>query len=284
VVVTVRRPCTHPSCRPCRAGRQDYCETGTYTERGIQASHGFLTEFVVEDEAYVNVVPRSLRDVAVLVEPLTIAEKALSRVRQMQQHFPWLAHQSTTSTFGLGQRAVVLGAGPIGLLGTMLLVSAGFETTVYSRSKAPDLKSSLVEAIGARYLSSSDCDVAQLAATVGRIDVVYEAVGASQIAFEVMRQLGPHGIFVFTGVPGHESIHAHALDRLMHGLVMWNQAVFGTVNAGPEAFSDAIRDLTIFQQRWPSALSSLISGRYPLEHFQQVLFEPPPGIKHVLLI
>ncbi|HTK07518.1 MAG TPA: glucose 1-dehydrogenase [Ktedonobacteraceae bacterium] len=284
VVVTVRRPCHQTTCQPCQAGRQDYCETGDYTERGIQASHGFLTEYVVEEENYVNVVPWSLREIAVLVEPLTIAEKAFARVRQMQQHFPWRAQQAATARFGEGQRAVVLGAGPVGLLGMMLLVTAGFETFVYSRAQAPNPKSALVEAVGATYISSTDVSVEQLARRIDKIDIVYEALGVSQLAFAVMRQLGPHGIFVFTGVPGPEDPQEIALDRLMHGLVMWNQAIFGTVNASSEAFSEAIRDLAIFKQRWPTALSSMITGRYPLEQFQRVLFGQVEGIKNVLLL
>src|SRR5277367_6213955 len=74
-VPTVRRPCDVPGCIACRAGRQDFCYTGQYTERGIQRRHGYMTEFVVEEECYLNPAPRTLRDVGVLVEPLTIAEK-----------------------------------------------------------------------------------------------------------------------------------------------------------------------------------------------------------------
>jgi hypothetical protein len=73
VVPMVRRPCTHDECIACRAGRQDFCFTGDFSERGIKNRHGFMTEFVVDDERYMPVVPRTLRDVAVLVEPLTIA-------------------------------------------------------------------------------------------------------------------------------------------------------------------------------------------------------------------
>ena len=40
----VRRPCDHPECIACRAGRQDFCYTGDYRERGIKQMHGFLTE------------------------------------------------------------------------------------------------------------------------------------------------------------------------------------------------------------------------------------------------
>src|SRR5260370_32696958 len=64
VVMTVRRPCQHASCVACRKGRQDYCFTGDYTERGIKQKHGYMTEFVVEEECYLSVAPPGLRDAA----------------------------------------------------------------------------------------------------------------------------------------------------------------------------------------------------------------------------
>src|SRR5215472_14536896 len=36
VVPTVRRPCRHPECEPCRANRSDFCDTGDFSERGIK--------------------------------------------------------------------------------------------------------------------------------------------------------------------------------------------------------------------------------------------------------
>src|ERR1700751_3847316 len=41
VVPMVRRPCQHADCVPCRAGRQDFCTTGDFRERGIKEAHGF---------------------------------------------------------------------------------------------------------------------------------------------------------------------------------------------------------------------------------------------------
>src|SRR5262245_43191499 len=35
VVTTVRRPCDRPDCPACRMGRQDFCVTGRFSERGI---------------------------------------------------------------------------------------------------------------------------------------------------------------------------------------------------------------------------------------------------------
>src|SRR5580698_1019671 len=89
-VATVRRPCQVPTCLACREGRQDFCYSGQYTERGIMRRHGYMTEFVVEDQQYLNPVPAALRDVAVLLEPLTIAEKAVSQLFPAQRRSPWI--------------------------------------------------------------------------------------------------------------------------------------------------------------------------------------------------
>ena len=89
VIPMVRRPCDHPECAACRAGRQDFCYTGDYRERGIKQMHGFLTESIVDEARYMNPVPQAIREVAVLVEPLTIAEKGLIQAGQIQKRLPW---------------------------------------------------------------------------------------------------------------------------------------------------------------------------------------------------
>ena len=276
VVSMVRRPCPHPECRACRAGRQDFCYTEDFRERGIKQQHGFMTDFVVDDEKYLNAVPRELRAVAVLVEPLTIAEKALLQIHAIQQRLPWnhLSH---------GQRAVVLGAGPVGLLGAMALVNTGFETFVYSRETAPNSRIELAAKFGAHYVSSATHSVEQLAERVGNIDVVYEAAGGTQTAFDLLKALGPDGVYCFTGVPRHAepvSIDAHAL---LFNLVLKNQVVLGTVNSGKDAFEAAIRDLGVFYARWPDAVSSLITGRYGIEEFREPVFDRS-GIKNIIVL
>jgi threonine dehydrogenase-like Zn-dependent dehydrogenase len=91
VVPTVRRPCPHSGCRACRSGHQDYCYTGDFTERGIKEAHGYMTEFVVDLQHNLVLVPASLADLGVLTEPLTIAEKAMAQVFWLMQHRPpWL--------------------------------------------------------------------------------------------------------------------------------------------------------------------------------------------------
>jgi threonine dehydrogenase-like Zn-dependent dehydrogenase len=266
----------------CRAGRQDFCFTGDYSERGIKNLHGFMTETVVDDERYLHVVPRALRDLAILVEPLTIAEKALIQVEQVQQRLPWACEIDPTKPRQSCHRAVVLGAGPVGLLGAMALVTAGFETVVYAREPLPNPKATLCEAIGARYVAAGDTSLERLAATIGNVDLVYEATGASSVAFEMLRALGTNGVFVFTGVPGRRAPIELDTDTIMRNLVLKNQVVFGTVNAGHQAFQAAVRDLGAFVEQWPAAVRSLITSRQPVEAFRDLLLGPSHGIKNVL--
>lgn len=283
VVPMVRRPCPHPACVACRAGRQDFCYTGDFRERGIKQQHGYMTNFVVDEDTYVNPVPRELRDIAVLVEPLTIAEKALIQINVIQQRLPWGCPFSPGKPADYCHRAVVLGAGPVGLLGAMALVVGGFETWIYSRELTPNPRADLAASIGAKYISSQAQTVEQLAATVGNIDVVYEAAGASQVGFDLLRVLGTDGVFCFTGVPRHGDPLTVDTDLLMRNMVLKNQVIFGTVNAGQDAFEAAIRDLGEFYKRWPSAVRSLITKRYPIEQFREPIFERS-GIKNIIVL
>jgi threonine dehydrogenase-like Zn-dependent dehydrogenase len=283
VVPSVRRPCDDAACVACRAGRQDFCYTGRFTERGIGKAHGFLAEVVADDERYMNVVPRELRDVAVLVEPLTIAEKALAQVWDIQERLPW-ATPARGAGGPNGLRAVVLGAGPVGLLGAMLLVQEGFETFVYSRSSKPNYKAELAERFGARYVAAEETTVEGLAETVGRIDLVYEAVGASRVSFDVLQVLGTNGVFVFTGVPGRKSPVEVDTDLLMRNLVLKNQAVLGTVNAGPDAFATAVVDLERFVARGPAEVRALITSRRPPEDYKELASGRAEGIKNVIAV
>ncbi|HEV2661583.1 MAG TPA: glucose 1-dehydrogenase [Ktedonobacteraceae bacterium] len=283
VVPTVRRPCSHPECRACRSGHQDYCYTGDFTERGIKEAHGFMTEFVVDYERNMNLVPGDLREVAVLVEPLTIAEKAMAQVFWLMQHRPpWISAETPGGEWGRGQKALVLGVGPVGLLGAMMLVMAGFETYVYSRELPPNPRIDLVSSIGATYLSTQTTNIDQLREQIGNIDLVYEAVGHSHFAFQVLRVLGINGIFVLTGVPGLQAFIEADPARLMRDMVLKNQVLLGTVNAGPEAFAAAIRDLDVFIKRWPVAVRTLIAGRYPPEQAFELILGRPTGIKSLI--
>lgn len=280
VVPLVRRPCPHDYCAACQSQRQDFCFTGDYTERGIVGAHGFFSEFYVEQESFLVKVDPELREIAILTEALSIAEKALRQILQVQQRLPWAC---TSKGPVAGRcRAIVLGAGPIGLLGAMALVRSAFQTTVYSRDPADSPKADLTRSFGADYVCSEEVTPQELAKSHGPIDVVYEATGASAISFQLLEVLGTNGVFVFTGVPGKKEPIEVEAARIMRNLVLHNQVVFGTVNADTSDFHAALRDLAYFQEHWPDATRGLITGHHPAPDFEPLLQWDAGGIKHVI--
>jgi threonine dehydrogenase-like Zn-dependent dehydrogenase len=272
VVALVRRPCPHAECRPCRAGRSDFCLTGDYTERGIKGADGFLTNYVVEDEAYLVKVPGVLADVAVLVEPLTVVAKAADQTHAIFNRLP----------YELGpQRGLVLGAGPIGLLGAMVLVADGFETLVYSRDSEESQQAELVRSLGADYEPSTSTPIESLAEGWGEFDVVLEAVGFAPLMMAATQMLKPNGVLALTGVPPDAAAAELNVGRFLRNLVLRNEVVFGTVNAGRRDHLSAIQHLEQFMVLFPESLRQLITHRAPLDEVPHLLTKKR-GIKEVV--
>ncbi|MGA8593881.1 MAG: glucose 1-dehydrogenase [Bryobacteraceae bacterium] len=279
VIPTVRRSCPE-RCAACAAGRQDFCYTGHYRERGIVADHGFLTETIVEQEANLNLVPSTLRDIAVLTEPLTVTEKAFDQVAAIQSRLSSIRPRQAVS--GQIQRAVVLGAGPVGLLAAMKFRAEGYEVWVYSRGSEA-VKPPIVSEFGGHFIDSESVSPAELGSLCGQIDVIYEAMGGADVAFKVLEQLGHNGVFVFTGIPRHSHPVPLNTSSLLYNLVLKNQVVCGTVNAAPCHFQRAIADLALFRTLFPDAVRKLITNRFPIERFNEPL-STNAGIKNVIAV
>src|SRR5437867_12453472 len=103
VVASVRRP---GSSIYGKIGLQDFTTDDVYFERGINLLHGYLTEYYVEDADYVFPLPETLREVGVLLEPTTVAEKGINHAYEIQRRLKvWEP-----------RRACILGSGTVGLL------------------------------------------------------------------------------------------------------------------------------------------------------------------------
>jgi threonine dehydrogenase-like Zn-dependent dehydrogenase len=272
VVAMVRRPCLHAECRACRAGRPDFCLTGDYTERGIKGADGFLTDYVVDDHAFLVKVPHALADVAVLVEPLSVVTKAANQAQAILNRLLYDPGP---------QRGLVLGAGPIGLLGAMVLVADGFETVVYSRDSEESKQAELVRSLGARYESSARTSFESLAKDSGEFDVVLEAVGFAPLMMAATQLLKPNGVVALTGVPPEAATAELNAGRALRNLVLRNEAIFGTVNAGRKDHLSAIQHLEQFMVLFPESVRKLITHRVPLDEVPQMLTQKQ-GIKNVV--
>jgi glucose 1-dehydrogenase len=270
VVATVRRPCPE-GCLPCRSGENDMCLTGHYLERGIQGLHGFMSERYVEDPRYVVVVPPSLRGVAVLVEPMTVAEKALEQTFRIQGRMSWAP-----------RRAVVLGAGPVGILAAAAMRIRGLEVAVVSREAEGSPRDSLLREAGIGYVSTSRTPIADLPARLGDIDLVLEATGAAAVIAPAMSILGRDGVCVLasvTEIGRNWEIDLGAWNRQM---VLGNRLIFGTVNAARRHFEAGVKDLAAAEERLPGWMSRLITRRLPFVEAARALAREPEDIKTVL--
>jgi glucose 1-dehydrogenase len=272
VVAMVRRPCSHPECRPCRAGRSDFCITGDFTERGIKQADGFLTEYALDNEEYLVKIPKALADVAVLIEPLSVVSKAATQARAILDRLPYEP--------GL-QRGLVLGAGPVGLLGAMVLVASGYETVVYSREPEGKAKGSLVHSLGASYISAASQPIESLAEKTGEFDFVIEAVGVAPVMMTAARALAANGIVALTGIPAEGATAEINVGHSLRDMVLRNQVVFGTVNAGRRDYVGAIQLLEQFMILFPGTVRTLITRRCPLREASTMLIHRD-GIKNVV--
>ena len=270
VTVTVRRP---DGCAACVAGEPDMCLDRNYTERGIAGAHGFMAERIIEHRDWVIRVPDRLEPVAMLTEPLTVVEKAVRQAELIQRRLNYWNLKT----------AVVMGAGPIGLLGTLLLRSRGVDTYTLARTPAPNPAAAIVTASGATYISTREQSAQDLAATLPNIDLILESSGSSQVVFESMRLLGNNSVLVLLSLTGGHDTHEVPAAELNTSLVAGNKVVVGSVNAGMVDFANAVESLARFDELWPGLTASMITHRFTLDDdLAAATGKLPGGIKSVI--
>jgi threonine dehydrogenase-like Zn-dependent dehydrogenase len=270
VVPIVRRPCPE-MCPACAVGRWDECVTGHYAEHGIKGLDGFLRRHVVVTADAAVKVDAGLGVSAVLTEPLSIVEKALDRALT--------AHAGPLRP----RRALVTGAGPVGLLAALLMRLRGLDVWVVDQRPADSPKGRLVQDLGAHYLNDADQSFEQ-AVPSGGFDLALEATGVASLVFRALAQLAPNGALALTGVStgGHRlNIDAGGVNASM---VLENHAMVGSVNAARAHYAQAATDLAQASRRYPGILERLVTGRYPLTQFGEALAKHPDDIKTVVVL
>lgn len=120
------------TCVYCRAGDYNYCPSLGF--HGLSGGGGGLAEFTVVPDYMVHRLPDSIpTDIGALIEPLAVGWHAVRRAR-----------------FEPGQTALVVGAGPIGLVTLLALRDAGAESVAVAeiatarKAKAEQMGADLV--------------------------------------------------------------------------------------------------------------------------------------------
>jgi threonine dehydrogenase-like Zn-dependent dehydrogenase len=259
VVPTVRRP---GGSFYDQIGQYDMTSEDTYYERGINLRHGYLTELFIEDPEYLVKVPKGLKDVAVLLEPMSIIQKGLIQAYEAQRRFKiWKP-----------RKAAVLGAGTVGLLAALSLKMKGLDVTSFGKQTGSSRNLDLLEQLGVRYISTNDLSIHEAATRFGPFDVMFEATGYSPVVFESMESLGKNGVLVLASVTGGDRLHAIPADKINLDFVLGNKLVVGTVNANREYFEAGVYDFARAELEFPGWLSQLLTHPVTgLENYQEMM-------------
>jgi threonine dehydrogenase-like Zn-dependent dehydrogenase len=246
VVATVRRP---GKSLYDLIGTNDMTTDDTYFERGINLRHGYLSEYYVDDAEFIVKVPRGLKEVGVLLEPMTVVEKGVTQAYEIQRRLRvWRP-----------RKAAVMGAGTIGLLATLVLRLRGLDVTTFALNQKPYLNAELIEAIGARYVSTQDVPISEGAKEHGPFDLIFEATGFSPIVFESMLALAKNGVLVLSSVTGGDRKVEVPADKLNLEFVLGNKVMVGTVNANREYFEAGVKDMAGAEAEYAGWLARLLT-------------------------
>jgi threonine dehydrogenase-like Zn-dependent dehydrogenase len=262
VVGVVRRPDPDP-CPNCAAGEWDMCRNGRYTERGIKGRDGFISErFRIEPEFAVR-ADADLGRLAVLTEPSSVVAKAWEHVGRIG---------SARGVFQ-PQRALVTGAGPLGLLGALLGSQRGIDVhvlDVVTSGPKPDL----VGKLGATYHAGSIDEIED------PFDVVIECTGVGPLVLHAIEHLAPDGVMCLTGIsPAGRTAPNVDVDALNKGMVLNNTVVFGSVNAGLRHYQQGAAALSMSDLGW---LDSIVTRWEPLERWHDALERREGDVKTVI--
>jgi threonine dehydrogenase-like Zn-dependent dehydrogenase len=261
--------------------RADMCQTGEYRERGIRGLDGYQTEFVVDQEQYIVQVPAELEPVGVLMEPLSIVEKAIDEALRVQT--VRCPDAATIPDWFHGRPCLVAGLGPVGLLAAMVLRLRSGEVYGLDVVDSNTARPKWLSGIGGHYIDGREVPADQVQKKIGPMDFVLDASGMAELEFNLLDALGLNGMYVLTGIPGGDRPLQISGAKLVRQLVLGNQVMLGSVNAARGHFQMAVDDLAQAHLRWGAQVAGLITHRYSCDEFAALMdHHQPDAIKEVI--
>jgi threonine dehydrogenase-like Zn-dependent dehydrogenase len=196
------------TCGLCASGRAAGCPDRL--EIGLRGGlDGAMAGVIAVHSDPLIPVPQevSLRDAA-LVEPMVTTLEGIARTAPR-----------------CGEEVLVVGAGTLGLVGTMILSARGIRTHVLLRNAS---RAATVEAAGGiPWLAGTK-------AAVGRFDVVIEAAGTPAAVRAALEHVAPYGRVALLGVP------THAVEIDTASLTVDDITIRGVHN-GPGRFGEGLK-------------------------------------------
>ena len=222
-------------CYPCSVGRPNTCDN--FSLIGIHCDGG-LQELLRAGQDQVFPIRAEDSAVAAMAEPVSIAVRAVNRASVRE-----------------GEKAVVLGAGPIGQCVSLVARERGAEVL------AVDLQESrlaLSEQLGCQTLVWSEAEevvarAREWAAPAGP-PVVFDATGAASAVRAMVEMVASAGRAVQIGMSGEE------VSLRIGSLTEKELDLLGVSCCGAEEFAEAVAAV----ERHAGVVARLISHRFPL--------------------
>ena len=228
------------ACAHCQAGRYNLCPDVVFM--ATPPVHGAFAEYVVHPAARCFRIPGGMSyDAAALIEPLSVGLYAVERGRAV-----------------LGDRAVVLGAGPIGLVTLLSLKSQGIDAVTVV--DVVDFRLDKARELGAeRTVDARKVDVdSELADS---FDVVFETAGVPATVVQTIRLAARGGRVVLVGLSPDDTAPIDTNHIIDKGLDV--MGVFRYAHTWPKAIELVASGRV--------DLEPLVSAHYPLDDVQRAM-------------
>ncbi len=273
VVPVVRRALLNDVARP------DMLAFGLYTERGIVREHGVSQPLWLDRPEHLFRVSSSVASVAVLTEPVSVAEKGINEALAIQR-----GRLGDTAWTASPPRVLVTGLGPIAFAAVLASRCRGWPVAVYGRDPDDSFRACLAAAFGAKYLKAQHNDLAPDDVQRDGFDLILECTGSDEVMIRAARSLATRGVMVWLGSSRVPQPASHNLARMMRDGIIRNHVHVGSVNAAPRDFADALLHLEQMLHSHPHDVRSLITDRVvPADSLWHYQHRTPQGIKTVLV-
>jgi threonine dehydrogenase-like Zn-dependent dehydrogenase len=279
VVPAVRRPLKG------QTRRVDLLPFGAFTERGIVCEHGFSQPRWLDRPEHLYRVPPATASLAVLTEPLAVAEKGFNEALCLQRARLGDAIWSASNP----PRVLVTGLGPIAFAAVLAARARNWPVTLAGRDPPETFRAGLVRRLGGEYLSAQNgalelADAPGFGSERDGFDLLLECTGSDAWTLAASAALRSCGVSVWLGSSRTPEPHLLNIERLMRDSLLRNHLHVGCVNAAPRDFHDALDHLAQLDQMYPTELRALITARVrPADALPHYLERQPQGIKAVVV-
>ena len=237
-------------CPTCRSGHYNICPVGTCL--GSPPTNGTMSEVVVVPARAVHELPAHLDTVVgAMIEPLSVAVWA---VRRAQVH--------------AGQRVLITGAGPIGILVAQVARASG--ATEIVMTDVNDDRLAMATTFGATRVINTARDELD----VGAVDRVLECTGVPSVLWSAIGAVRPGGRVTVVGqaAPSVDGLPLAFLQRYEVDLV----AAFRYAHAFPTAIALVASGAVDIEH--------VITGRFPLDDAAEAIQAPMRDTRHLKVV